>query len=111
MREQIEQLEYHAGLRPDRRQLALAAARARPLAGTVADLQPIDLDAAFVVELEQVDAAQKRGLTTARGADDRDHLAAVDVEVHPLEDPMVAERLADATDANEAGSDSGHAAM
>ena len=46
MREQVEQLEHHADLGADRRQLALAAARACcAVAVAIADLDAVDLDA------------------------------------------------------------------
>ena len=102
MREQIEQLEHHPGLGADRGQLALAAAGpCRTLAVAIADLDAIDPDAALVVLLEQVDAAQQRGLAAAGWPDDGDHLAAMDVELDPLQHAVVAERLADVADADD----------
>ena len=57
-----------------RGEIALAAALAGP-EFAVADLLAVDADRAAVVGLEEVDAAQQRGLAAARRADDRHHLA------------------------------------
>ena len=67
VREQIEHLEHHAGLRADARQLALLAAPALAACTLdIADLDPVEPDRAFVVRLEHIDAAQQRGLAAAR---------------------------------------------
>ena len=76
MREQVEHLEDHAGLGAHRAQLALAAPPPAAAALAIADLVAVDLDRAAVVGLEEVDAAQQRGLAAAGRADDGDHLAA-----------------------------------
>ena len=90
---------------------SLRRVRAAPSLVAVADLDAVDPDAALVVELEQVDAAQQRGLAAARGADDRHHLAAPDVEVDALQHAVVAERLADPADADDDGVGRGHSRM
>ena len=93
--EQIEALEHHADARALGGDRALAKAPAAAACGAVADGLAADRDLALLVLLEQVDAAQERGLARAAGADDRDHLAFLDLEVDPFQHLGRAEALVD----------------
>ena len=62
------------------------------------DLLALDDDPAGVDRLEQVDAAQERGLARARRADEADDLVLGDHEVDPAQDLELAERLVQALD-------------
>ena len=100
--EQVEELEHHADIGADRGQLALAAPAAAPVAGVaVADLLAVDLDAAGIVGLQQVDATQQRGLAAAGRADDRHHLAGAHVEIDVLQHAHLSEGFSDALDVDE----------
>jgi hypothetical protein len=83
VREQVERLEHD----PD------------PLADAVdvdarrGDLGAADDDPSGIDGLEQVDAAEQRGLAGARGADEADHLVLGHHEVDAAQDLEVAERL------------------
>ncbi len=60
------------------------------------DLLALDDDAARVDRLQQVDAAQQRGLPRTRGADQAHHLVLGHLEVDAAQHLELAERLADA---------------
>ena len=83
VREQVERLEHHPDAGPD-----LVDVDVR-----VGDLDALDEDLPRRRGLEQVHAAQQRGLAGAGGPDDADHLAVVDVEVDALEHLVGAEVL------------------
>ena len=80
-----------ARIRASSRSGAHAPAREVP----VADLLAVDPDRAAIVGLEEVDAAQERGLAAAGRADDRHHLAALDVEVDAAQHRRRAEGFLD----------------
>jgi hypothetical protein len=84
VREQVELLEDHPDLRPQ---------RGYPLAGT-GHRAPVEQDLALVDLLERVDAAEHRRLARAGGPGDHDRLAALHGEVDAVEDDVVTERLA-----------------
>ena len=90
MREKIETLEHHADFAAQR------------MDGLVLALHgcAVDRDLALVVMLQAVDAAEKRRLARARRPDDAHDLAFGDVEIHRVEDAVLAVRLADAADRN-----------
>jgi hypothetical protein len=88
VREQVELLEHHAD----------PGAHLVDVHVGVGDLDTLDHDLARGRLLEQVHAAQQGRLAGARGADDTDHLAAVDVEVDALEHLVVAEVLVQVLD-------------
>src|ERR1019366_9490129 len=50
------------------------------------NIAPVDLDLAGVRSIEAAENLQQRGLARARGADDREPLAALDLELHTRED-------------------------
>src|SRR5579862_2717282 len=82
MREEVEGLEHHPDLRPDRAQdgrvaLLVHAGPERP---------PGDLDDSVGERREVVERAEERRLAAARRPDDRDHLPARDLEVDAAED-------------------------
>ena len=62
----------------------------------------VDRDRAGVDLLEQVDAAQQRRLARARGADQADDVVRTDVEADVRQHLVVAERLGDVLDLDEA---------
>ena len=64
----------------------------------VGDHLAVEEDVAVVDLLEQVGAAQHRRLARAGGADHRDRLVLGDLEVDPVQDLAVAERLGDAAE-------------
>jgi hypothetical protein len=61
-------------------------------------------DAAGVGRFQARDDAQQRGLAAARRAEQRDQFARLDVEVHVVQRPEVAELLADVADFDAHGS-------
>src|SRR6266852_6254285 len=63
--------------------------------------EAVGLDRAGLVGLEAVDAAQQRALARARAADDRDHVAARDLDRDAFEHGEGTETLLHALDANE----------
>ena len=83
MREQVELLEDHPDLEPQRLQMRLVGLQLGPGHG----------DPALVDHLQAVDAAQQRALAGAALADDGDDLARLDLDVDALEDLVVAEAL------------------
>ena len=83
VREQVELLEDHAD----------PGAQLVDVGVGVGDLLALDEDLAAGGDLEQVDAAQQRGLAGARRADDAHDLPVADVEVDALEHLVVAEVL------------------
>ena len=85
MREEVELLEDD----PD------SLARRRQIGALARDLLALEEDPAGVQGLEQVDATQQRALAAPARADDRQHLAPVDVEVDPAQDLVVTETLVD----------------
>ena len=77
----------------------------------VGDVLPLEPDRAVVGALEQVDAAQQRGLAAARGADEADDVVLVDGQVQPGEHHLLAVRLAEPVDAEDGpGHSAGHSA-
>src|SRR4029077_21210257 len=59
---------------------------------------------AGVILLQEVDAAEERGLAAPAPADECDHLALADVEVDPLQHPDAAERFPQPADGDHARS-------
>ena len=88
MREEVEALEDHPDLEPQRLE--------RDLVGQ--ERGAGDVDRARVDRLEAVHAAQQGRLAGAALADDGDHLGPGDVEIDALEDLVVAVALADLSD-------------
>ena len=88
VREQVERLEHDPDPAPD-------PVDVDALGG---DLLALDQDPAGVDGLDQVDAAQQRGLAAPRGADERDDLVLGDVEVDPPQHLELAEGLVQALD-------------
>jgi hypothetical protein len=86
VREEVELLEHHPDLPPD----------LLDVADVVAELDPVDDDAAAIVLLQPVDASYERRLPRARGPEDDDDLLPADGEVDPLERLEVVEPLLDA---------------
>ena len=103
VREQVEALEDHADPGALGRDRALAQPLAPAAGEAIADRLAVDHDLALVVLLEQVDAAQQRGLARAAGADDRHDFALADLEVDALEDLGRAEALVDVVRAQHRG--------
>src|SRR5829696_4990036 len=91
VREEVELLEDDPDPLPDRRDVGAAAG----------DLEALEVDAAGLDRLEQVDAAQERRLPAAARADDHADLARGDAEIDPVEDEVVAEALAHALEPDE----------
>ena len=91
VREQVEVLEHHAHFGAHLVDVGL-------LRG---DLGVLEEDAAARGLLQQVHAAQKRGLARAGRAQDHHHLAAADVQVDAAQHLVVAERLAQVLDADD----------
>ena len=71
--EEVEVLEHHAHLLADGVDVVIV------------HLHALKLDAAAGGDLQPVQAAQEGGLAAARGADEADHVAAVDVDVDALQ--------------------------
>ena len=96
VRPQVELLEHHA----DRAaHLAQLAARHLAAAGRgVADQLPVDGDLAGIIFLEEVDAAQQRGLARAGRPDQARHLARLDGQVNFLQRLEGAVELGDLAD-------------
>ena len=101
MREQVEALEDHAGHRTLARQFAVAEPVAAAIRRAVADGLAVEDDVAALILFQQVDAAQQRRLARAAGADDRDDVAPVEIEVDALEHVDGAEPLGQAADRQE----------
>ena len=80
-----------ASSRPDSRDPPAAVA-------AVAERLAVEADLAGIEFLEQVDAAEKRRLARAAGADDRHHVGRQDVEVDAAQDRVRAEALGQAPD-------------
>ena len=93
VREQVVGLEDHPHPAPD-------PARVHPRVGDLLVLEP---DAAVVDGLQQVQAAQQRGLAAARGADQADHVVRRDVEADVAQHHLVAVRLAEVLDPQQGG--------
>src|SRR5699024_5290948 len=91
VREEVEALEHHAHVGPEAGEVL--ALLGQPL--------PVDGDLAVGDRLETVQAAAQGGLPGAGGADQRHHLAAVDVQVDVLQRLEVAEELVDAARGDE----------
>src|SRR5690606_40937072 len=85
VREEVELLEHHADLAP----------HLGDLAHVVGQLGAVDDDAAAVVLLEPVDAADEGRLARARGPDHHDDLLAADGEVDALQGLAAPEPLLD----------------
>src|SRR5690606_29880562 len=85
VREEVEALEHHADVGPQRGEgLALGGERL-----------PVDLDGAAVDRLEAVDHAAQRGLARPGRAEHHDDLAGRDLQVDVAQDVEVAEVLVD----------------
>ena len=97
MREEVVALEDHAdpGALPG--ELAAAQADATP-AGAVAERLAVEPDLAAVEFLEEVDAAEQRGLAGTAGADDRNDVGGKHIEVDAAEDRLRPEGLLQALD-------------
>jgi hypothetical protein len=95
--EQVELLEHHADLHAQRTE-RLAVPPAHPRA----QLDTRDVDLACIERLQVVEAAQERRLSAARGPDDRDRLALVDLGAHAREDVPLAVSLRELADADHA---------
>ena len=83
MREQVEVLEHHAHLAPH-------LVDAAEIAG---EFRAVDHDAAALVLLQPVDAADERGLAGAGGPANDDALAPLHVKVHIAKHVKIAEPL------------------
>ena len=81
--EKVEALKHHADLLPQGVEVDLE----------VHEILPVEPDVAGIGFLQQIDAAQQRGLAGAGRADDAHDLAAVDLQVDALEHVEVAEGL------------------
>ena len=88
MREQVERLEDHPELAPDRDRLDRG----------IGDDLAVEEDVAVVDRLEEVDAAQQRRLARPARADQRDRAVLRHDEVDPAQHRHLAERLRDAPD-------------
>src|SRR5581483_3465132 len=64
-------------------------------------LLALEEDPARVERLEQVDAAEQRGLAAPARADDDEHLALMHLEVDSVEHDVVAEALADVLESDD----------
>src|SRR3989454_12742404 len=53
----------------------------------------VKLDRARIVLLQEVDARKERGFAPSAPADERDHLAVVDLQIDPLQHADAAERF------------------
>ena len=97
MREEVKALEHHADAPadgPQRRRIApLAHAGTQPVAG--------DLDLAGLERRQVVERAEQRRLAAPRRTDDRQHLAALDVEVDAAQDLRAAESRAQPANAED----------
>ena len=89
VREQVEALEDHADGTADRLQVGGP------------DLHTVRMDVAAIDRLQPVDAAQERALAGAGAADDGHHFAGLDVEVHPMQDCLLAIALDQCADFND----------
>ena len=88
VREEVERLEHDADPPPDAIDVHVGSR----------DVVAFDDDAPGVDRLDQVDAAQQRGLAGARRADEADDLVLIDRQVQATQDLEVAERLLEADD-------------
>ena len=93
MRKQVEGLEDDPDVPPDA--VEMDAVRG--------DVLAFHDDPSGIDRLEQVDAAQERGLARSRCADEADDLVLGDHEVDPAQDLELAERLVQALDAQGLG--------
>src|SRR5262249_49714212 len=110
MWEEVEQLEHHADVGADPRELPIAAAAAAPLRAVAEpDLHAVDLDRPGVVGLQEVDAPEERRLAAPRRSDHHDDLALADVEVDTVEHGVGTEGLPQVADPDE-GDGAGHLA-
>ena len=100
VREEIELLKDHRRLGADPSDVLLARRDEAAVALPIADQLVIDINAAALIRLQEVDATQQGGLAGAAGADDADHFARLDLEVDPLEHFEVAVPLVDVLDAD-----------
>ena len=89
--EEVEPLEHHADV-------LAQAVHVDVVCGQVLAVEP---DVTRVGGLQQVDAAEKRRLARAGGADDGNHLARHHVKVDAAQDVVGPEGLLDALDADE----------
>ncbi len=88
MGEQVEQLEHHPHLRPQRVQVRVVIGDPHAIHD---DLPPID-------RLQLVDAPQEGGLSAAAGAEDERHLPPPHVQAHVDQRLHVLEALVDVSD-------------
>jgi hypothetical protein len=91
MREQVELLEHHADVAPDRVDRL----------HVVGELDAVDDQVPALVFLEAVDAADQGRLARARGAADHDALAARDVELDVAQHVELAVPLVDAVESDD----------
>ncbi len=105
---QIELLEGHAGERALAGDLALRQALAATAFLAIADGLAGQPDAAALELFQQVDAAQQGGLARAAGADQGDHVAAIQGQVDALEHLHGAKALVQVIDAQQGDVGIGH---
>jgi hypothetical protein len=101
MRPQVELLEDHAQVGADPRHLGPVGGMPAQTLAAPADRLALEADLAVLAVLQQIGAAQQRGLARARGADQRDDMAArrhhVDALQH-LERAIALVQIADLDD-------------
>jgi hypothetical protein len=108
VRPQVELLEHHGKVGADADHLVLVGGvPVQPLALPPHRLA-FEQDVALLAVLEQVAAAQKRGLARARGADERDDMAARGRHVDALEYLQGAVALVEVADFDDGRVLSGH---
>ena len=99
VRPQVEALKHHAQATAHALDLTVVARRL-----TAVDMLfhldhfTVDADDALIGGFQQVDTAQERTFTGPAGAEDRDHVAFVCVQINTLEDMGAAEGLLDVSD-------------
>ena len=80
MRKQVKTLEHHADRAADLPRLRFA----------VGNGHPTELNAAFLIAFQAVDAAQQRAFARPAAADNRDHFAHIDIQIDALEHVVIA---------------------
>src|SRR6185295_1666578 len=97
VREEIELLEDHPGVRPQAPDLLPFATGPMP----TFESDPRDLDHAVRRVLEEIDAPKERGFARSRPAEDHDDLAGVDLQVDALQDLVHPEVLVEVLHADD----------
>src|SRR5262245_11826934 len=97
----MEALKHHPELRTHGGEPGAAVLDALVIVHVKAHRHPVELDFAFIVLFEEVDAAEQRRLAGAARPDDADHFARVDVEENALEHAQWAEMLTNVADLDE----------